>query len=103
MRRPSGAVCAVLVLASVSVFVAVQGRFAAGSRGDIRVAQADTLWTRVPIGAHETSRFAVRADAAWVPWSNNVTGVGRYYPAGAGTVTPPLGAWVRNTRGGVPQ
>ena len=92
MRRRSGAVCAVLVVACAFVFVAAQGRFAAGSRGDIRLAQADTLWTHAPFGAHETSRFVVRADAAWVPWSSKVTGVGRYYLAVAGAVAPPQ-AW----------
>ena len=82
----------VCVSVVVVVFVAVQGRFVAGSRGDIRAAESDALWTRVPSAAHETSRFAARADAAWVPWSNPVTGVGRYYPAVAGAVTPPP-AW----------
>ncbi len=91
VRKRIGAVVAVLLLAFVAVCVAVQGRFAAGSQGDVRAAQADGLWARVPVGIHETSRFAVRADAAWVPWPNNTTFVGRYYLAAAGTAAPPLG------------
>lgn len=49
------------------------------AREQAALAQQDSLWERVPSGQVESFRYTVLGDAAWVPWSAPVTGVGRYY------------------------
>jgi hypothetical protein len=81
-----------VAIAAVVVALLLSTRFASGSSVEVSAAKADALWAHVPAGSAETSRYTVRADSAWVPWRNDVTGVGRYYRSTPGMPEPPS-AW----------
>jgi hypothetical protein len=49
------------------------------AREQVQLASSDSLWQHVPPGWREHSRFTVLGDAAWVPWGEPTTSVGRYY------------------------
>lgn len=49
------------------------------ARQQAQLAAHDALWQTVPSSMRLQSSWTVLGDAAWVPWANSLTGVGRYY------------------------
>lgn len=67
----------VLVIAGVTLAI-VQPWKAPESSDQARVAERDSVWKN-PAATFVERRYVVRADAAWVPWGNHTTTVGRWY------------------------
>ena len=76
-------VIAIAVLALIAVAIAVFRPWKAPeASAQARLAKSDPVWRLGPTADGVDSSYVVPGDAAWVPWANRTTGVGRWYRIG---------------------
>jgi hypothetical protein len=64
------------------------------ARQQARLAGNDAIWDAVPASMSELRRWTDLGDAAWMPWDNTVTSVGRTYTSDV-SGQEALDAWTR--------
>jgi hypothetical protein len=83
-----------MALVLVLVVVVIQRPWKAGdAAAQARLAKQDALWSAVPAGSRLDRKYAVLADASWVPWGGDTTSVGRWYESSGDGATSTESSW----------